>query len=85
MLFRSLCRILDVEDGEGRERCAVVDVGAAWLEKPADEDDLEEVDCILEEFEGAACLDELCGVGVKVVLLDCFKVLEELVSEYWVG
>lgn len=78
-----LCRILDVEDGEGRDRGAVVDVRATWLEEATDKDDFEEVDCILEELEGAACLDELCGVGVKVGFLDCFEVLVELVSEHW--
>ena len=78
-----LCRLLDIEDGEGRDRSAIVDVAAAGLEEAADEDNLEKIGCILEEFEGGACLDELCREGVKVVLWDGFKVFEELVSEYW--
>jgi hypothetical protein len=52
-----LCRLLDVEDGERREGSAVLDIAAAWLEETANEDNLEEVGCILEKLESAACLN----------------------------
>ena len=46
-----LHRLLRVEDREWRAGRAVVDVLAAGLEKAADEEDLEEGVCILEELE----------------------------------
>jgi hypothetical protein len=49
--------ILGVEDGEGRFGCAILDVGSAWLDEAADEDDLEKSICIFEELESGACLD----------------------------
>lgn len=55
-----LCQVhglFGVDDGEGRDRGTVFDEAAAWLEEASDEEDLEEGVCILEEFEGGACLD----------------------------
>ena len=49
---RHLHRLLGVEERERRERCAVFDVLAAGLEKAANEEDLEEGVCILQELKG---------------------------------
>lgn len=78
-----LCRFLDIEDGERRKRSTVLDVTASWLEETADKDDLEKVCCIFEKLERAACLDELCGIGVEIGVWDSFKVLVKLISEYF--
>ena len=76
-----LHRLLGVEERERRERCAVFDVLAAGLEKAANEEDLEEGVCILQELEGGTSLDELVCDSVKIGRRDVLKMLEELVSE----
>lgn len=76
-----MCRLFGLEYGKRRDGGAVLEIIAAGLEETADEDDFKKSVCIFEEFESRPCLDEFCGVCIKVTFLDGFKVLVELVSE----
>lgn len=75
------CRVLCVEDGEGRGGCTIIDVGTAGLNKATDKDDFEESICIFQELECGPSLYELCSKGVEIVIWDSFKMFVELVSE----
>jgi len=74
---------LDLKEGEGRCGSLCVEVQAAGLEEPADDENVEEGVRIFEEFQRRSRLDEFVRDSVVVSWGDGFKVLVHLIFEYY--